>query len=142
MKVLNFNNLVSNIHSISSSLNKILQNYSLQNHEQEFHLFAPRMPLNFSPLHVLLEVKNTSLKIDKEVKISKKFQCECLTECKQQKRRIKSKKRKKNEQECKHLRSVEVRPKSLKVKADGVTHIETIFRYELVGCQEIVYKLR
>lgn len=100
------------------------------------------MPLNFSPLHVLLEVKNTSLKTDKEVKISKKFQCECLTECKLPRRRVKSEKRNKNEKECKHLRTVEVRPKILNVKADGVTHIEIIFRYELVGCQEVFYKLR
>lgn len=112
-------------HSNFLSLNEMLKS---SDRELEFNLFAPRMPLNASPLHILLEVKNSSQKVDRELKISKHFLCDC-------KRRDK----KRGGKACKHLNVADVKPNSLKVKAESATHIEIIIRYELIGCHEIIF---
>ena len=100
---------------------KILDN------EQEFEIFAPRMPINASPLHIVLEVKNTSLKVDKEVKISKHLLCEC------------KKRDKRNGRRCEHVNIADIKPSCLKVKSDCVTHIEITIRYEIIGCHDISF---
>lgn len=96
----------------------------------EFQLFAPRMPLNFPPLHILLEVKNISLKIDKDVKVSKIFKCGCLC----QKRATKVKK-------CNHFNAAEIRPNSLKINSGCAKEILIILRYEEEGRHEVDFSL-
>lgn len=96
--------------------------------ELEIELFTPRMPINASPLHILLEIKNCSMKIDRELKISKHLLCDC-------KRRDKFR----GSKACKHQNLADIKPNSLKVKTESTTHIEIIIRYELIGCHDIIF---
>jgi hypothetical protein len=91
------------------------------------------MPVNFPSLCILLEVKNVSLKIDKDVKISKTFKCGCFCQ--------KKMKRARKVEKCNHLNAAEIRPNFLKVNSGCLSYFKIIFQYEQEGFQEVDFSL-
>lgn len=116
------------------SLNEILRSSDYnKKRSHEFEMFAPPMPLNASSLHILFEVKNTSAKFDRDVRISKNFLCDCKKRAKDVRIRGKG---------CKHLKIADIRPNTFTAKAHSLTHLEIMIRYEVVGCHGIIFNIK
>lgn len=117
---------------------------------QHFQIFAPKMPLNNSPLCVTLHVRNSLLKsvlfdfpnfhpqkqmknfsdTEREWKIIKQLSCECLVR--------KNRLRKKGEPhlKCLHKDVIEMRPTIAKLLPGATALVDLTFEYNLPGPQE------
>lgn len=99
----------------------------------EFEMLTPPMPLHSPPLHILFEVKNTSTKFDRDVKISKHCLCDCKVRAKDVRGRGKT---------CKHFKIADIRPSTFKTKALCLTNIEIMIQYEDVGYHGVIFHIK